>query len=208
VTDPAVISGAVACVAIAGTVVTTWLTLRHQRKADDQRRRHERHMRLLESGLSAAVDFLAAASRTSRTRQGLDMASRALGNTRPTADEKSYERYRTNYEEARDGAAVAVADAESAYAALRLLIPSVAGQARRYLDLCIQADIHPDDTKVDRERARQMVEETIQRALGGDLPVDWIFTEPASGRPRRWKIPLPRRPEHHEIAETPRQPGG
>jgi hypothetical protein len=31
-----------------GTAVTTWLTLRHQRKAEDKRRQHERHMRLLE----------------------------------------------------------------------------------------------------------------------------------------------------------------
>jgi len=71
VSNPAVISGAIALAAIVGTVVTTGLTLRHQRKAEDQRRRHERHMRLLDSGLRAAVDFLAAADRATRTRQAL-----------------------------------------------------------------------------------------------------------------------------------------
>jgi len=59
VTDPAVlaaeITGAVALAAVVGSTATTWLTLRHQRNAEDQRRRHERHMRLLDSGLNATV---------------------------------------------------------------------------------------------------------------------------------------------------------
>jgi hypothetical protein len=46
----AVITGAVALVAIVGTVVTTLLTLPRQRNAEDQRRRHERHMRRLSQG--------------------------------------------------------------------------------------------------------------------------------------------------------------
>jgi hypothetical protein len=74
----AVITGAVALVAIVGTLVTTWLTLRHQRNAEDKRRRHERHMHLLDSGLSAAVDFLAAADRTTHARQALNTASISL----------------------------------------------------------------------------------------------------------------------------------
>src|SRR6266568_3170062 len=77
--DPTVlaaeITGAVAFAAIVGTTATTWLTLRHQRNAEDQRHRHERHMRLLDSGLNAAVDFLAAADRTTRARQALDTRS-------------------------------------------------------------------------------------------------------------------------------------
>jgi hypothetical protein len=208
VNEPAVISGAVAFAAIVGTAFTTWLTLRHQRKADDQRRRHERHMRLLESGLNVAVDFLAAADRTTHARQVMDSASRILGSSKSSADEKTYERFRTNWEEAREGANAAVTNAESTYAAVRVLIPSVKDKARRYLDLCIRADAHPDKTKVDRERARQMVEETIRQAFGGDLPDNWMFAEPQREQPRRWKVPLPRRPERHEIAGTPRQPDG
>jgi hypothetical protein len=205
---PAIISGAVASVAIVGSVVTTGLTLRHQRKAEDQRRRHERHLRLLDSGLKAGVDFLAAADRTTRARQDQDSAGRVVGNAKSSADEKMYEHLRTNWEEARAGGSAAIADAESAYAAVRMLVPSAADQARRYLDYCIQADIHPDTTKVERQRARQMVEKTLQDAFGGDLPADWIFADsaPGSRRPRRWKIPLPRRAKRHEIAGPARQP--
>jgi hypothetical protein len=202
----AVITGAVALAAIVGTAVTTWLTLRHQRKADDKRRQHERHMRLLESGLRAAVDFLAAADRTTRARQALDTAYLSLDNAKSSSDQQIYQRFLTEVEEARERASAAVADAENAYAAIRMLVPSVTDQARFYLDFCIKADAHPDEGKVDRQRARQMVEETIRRALGGDLPDDWMFTEPESRRPRWWKISLPRRGKRHAIAETPRQP--
>ncbi len=188
----AVITGAVAFAAIVGAIVTTWLTLRRQRNAEDQRRRHERHMRLLESGLKAAVDFLAAADRTSRARQSLDVASRTLDNAKSAANEKTYEHYRASFEEARDRASAAIADAENAYTAVRMLIPSATDQARRYLDFCIQADAHPDEQKVERQRARQMVEETIRRAFGGDLPGDWTFAEPVpeSQRPLWRKITL------------------
>ena len=191
----AVITGAVALVAIVGTVVATWLTLRHQRDADDKRRRHERHMHLLESGLNAAVDFLAAADRTTRARQAVDTAAISLTGAKPSSDQQTYERFRLMYEDAKEQSIAAVADAENAYAAVRMLIPSVADQARRYLDICIQANAHPDETKVDRQRARQAAEQTIQRALGGDLPVNWIFAEPAPGskRPRWWKVPVGRR---------------
>jgi len=208
VTDPAVINGAIAFAAIAATTGTTWLTLRHQRKAEDQRRRHERHMRLLESGLRAAVDFLAAAERTTRARQELDTANISLDGAKSSADQQTYERFRAKVEEARESAATAVAEAENAYAALRMLVPSVAQPGRRYLDLCTQANSHPDDTKVDRQRARQMVEETIRHAFGGDLPDNWMFAEPVpeSRRPRWWKISLPRMGKRHAIAGTPRQP--
>jgi hypothetical protein len=174
----AIITGAVALVAIVGTVVTTWLTLRHQRNADEQRRQHERHMRLLESGLRAEVDFLAAADRTTHARQEQDTASISLTGSKPSSDQQTYEHFRAMYEQARERSQAAAADAENAYAAIRLLIPSAAGQARRYLDLCIQAAAHPDETKVDRERARQAVEQAIQRALGGDLPANWMFAQP------------------------------
>jgi hypothetical protein len=204
VSDPAVISGAIAGVAIAGTVVTTWLTLRHQRKAEDQRRRHERHMRLLDSGLRAAVDFLAAADRTTRARRDLDTAYMGLDKVKSSPDQQIYQHFLTKVEEARESASAAAADAENAYAAVRMLIPSVTDQARRYLDFCTQAVAHPDETKVERQRARQMVEETIRRAFGGDLPADWMFAEPESRRPRWWKIP--RRTKRHEITEAARQP--
>ena len=39
------------------------------------------------------------------------------------------------YEETRQQCSAAITDADNAYAAVRLLIPSVADQARRYLDL-------------------------------------------------------------------------
>jgi hypothetical protein len=174
----AVITGAVAFMAILGTMVTTGRTLRHQREAEDQRRRHERYMRLLESGLKAAVDFLAAADRTSRARQAVGTATISFDGARSSGNEQTYQRFLAKLEGAREDAYAATADAENAYTAIRLLIPSVASQARRYLDLCGKADAHPDETKVDRERARQAVEETIQRALGGDLPVNWMFAEP------------------------------
>jgi len=208
VTDPAVISGAIAFAAIAATTGTSWLTLRHQRKAEDQRRRHERHMRLLESGLRAAVDFLAAADRTTRARQELDTANISLDGAKSSGRTDLPEHLRANLEEVQKRASAAVADAENAYAALRMLVPSVAQQGRRYLDLCIQANAHPDDTKVDRQRARQMVEETIRHAFGGDLPDNWMFAEPVPGspRPRWWKISPPRGSKRHAIAGTPRQP--
>jgi hypothetical protein len=126
----------------------------------------------------AATADAAAADRTTRARQARDTASISLAGSKSSSDQQTYEHLRVMYEEARERSQAAVADAENAYAAIRLLIPSAAGQARRYFDLCIKADAHPDETKVDRERARQAVEETIQRALGGDLPVNWMLAEP------------------------------
>jgi hypothetical protein len=143
----AIISGAVAVAAIVGSVITTVLTLRRQRNAECQRRRHERHMRLLDSGLKAAVDFLSAADRTSRARQGVDTATRSISNAKPWADDKTYQHFRTSLDEARERASTAVADAENAYTVVRLLIPSATGQARRYLDLCIQANAPPGQRK-------------------------------------------------------------
>jgi hypothetical protein len=190
----------------ATAAVTTWLTLRHQRNAEDQRRRHERYMRLLDSGLNAAVDFLAAADRTTRARQALDTANISLDGAKSSADEKTYEHFRAAVEEARESASAAVADAENAYAAVRTLIPSGADQARRYLDFCIQAVAHPDETKVERQRARQMVEETIRRTFGGDLPDNWVFAEPAP-RPRWWQIQRRKAAKRASLdAGTPRQP--
>jgi hypothetical protein len=174
VTDPGVVaaitSGAVASAAIVASVITTWLTLRYQRNAEGQRRQHERRLRIFDSGLTAAVDFLEAADRTTHARQGLDSASRAFDNAKSSADEKTFEHFRMNVKEAQELTFAAITDAENAYTALRLLVPSVTDQARRYLDLCVHADIHPDEKKVERQRARQMAEEAIRRALGCDLP--------------------------------------
>lgn len=202
----AVITGGVAALAIVGAVITTWLTLRHQRKAEDQRRRHERHMRLLDSGLKAAVDFLAAADRTTRARQALDSAQISLDNSKSSASQQLNDRFRAVWEEARESASAAIADAENAYAAVRALIPSGADQARSYLEFCIKADANPDGTKVERQRARQMVEEAIRRAFGGDLPDNWVFAEPAP-RPRWWQIRRRRADKRDSLdAGAPRQP--
>jgi hypothetical protein len=167
----AVITGTVSLAAIAATSVTTAITLRHQRKTEDNRREHERRMRLLESALKAAVDFLAAADQTTHARQALDTAANTLGNAKQSADQQTYDRFRETWEKAREEVQAAVADAENAYAALRLLVPAVADQARRYLDFCLQADAYPDKMRADRQRARQMVEETLRYELGGDQQV-------------------------------------
>lgn len=164
-------------------------------------------MRLLDSGLRAAVDFLAAAHRTTRARQALDTAHISLDGAKSSSDDKTYQHFRAAAEEARESASAAVADAENAYAAVRMLVPSVTDQARRYLDFCIKANAHPDEGKVERERARQMVEDTIRHAFGSDLPDNWMFAEPVPESPRpRWKISLQRRGKRHAIAGTPRQP--
>jgi hypothetical protein len=128
-------------------------------------------MRLLESALKAGVDFLAAADRTTRARQALHTAANTLGNAKQSSDQQTYDRYREAWEQASERSQAARADAENVYAALRMLVPAVADQARRYLDLCINADAHPDMTKVDRKRARQMVQETLRHELGGDPQV-------------------------------------
>jgi hypothetical protein len=180
-----------AIAAIAGSVVTTGLTLQHQRKAGDQLRRHERHIKLLESGLKAAIDFPAAADRTTHAVQGADTANISLHQSKSLQDEQVYQRFSAELEEARADTFAAVAHADNAHAALRMLIPSAADQARRYLDYCISATAHPDQNKVERHRARQVVEDKIQQALGGDLPDNWMFAEPQIARPRRWKRLLP-----------------
>jgi hypothetical protein len=195
--DPAVITAAVSVAAIVATSVTAAITLRHQRQSEDQRREHERRMRLLESALEAAVDFLAAADRTTRARQGLVMAANTLGNAKQSSDQQTYDRYRETWEKAREELQAAVAEAEKAYAALRLLVPAVSDQARSYLDFCLQADAHPDANKADRERARQVVEETLQHELGGDPQVQ-------ESTRRQWRQILRRSPAPG--IEAPRQP--
>lgn len=182
----AVITGGVALVAIVSGVTQTRLNLHHQRKVEDQRRRHERHMRLLDSGVKAAVDFLAAADRTTRARQALDAAQISLDGAK-SSDSQTYQHFWVAFEEARASASAAVTDAENAYASVRMLVPSVADQARRYLDFCINATSYPDESKVDRQRARQMVEEAIRRVFGGDLPENWVFADLAP-RPRWWQL--------------------
>jgi hypothetical protein len=182
----AVITGGVALVAIVGGVTQTRLNLHHQRKAEDQRRRHERHMRLLDSGVKAAVDFLAAADRTTRARQALDTAQISLDGAK-SSDSQTYQHFWAVFAEARASASAAVTDAENAYASIRMLVPSVADQARRYLDFCSSATSYPDESKVDRQRARETVEQASRRVFGGDLPDNWLFAELAR-RPRWWQL--------------------
>ncbi len=138
----AIISGGVAFLAIVGSVTITGLNLRHQRKIEDERRQHERRMRLLDSGLKAAVDFLAAADRTTDARQAMDTAAISLQGAKSSSDQQTYDRFRLAWEEARDRSTAATRDAWDAYAALRLLVPAAARRARRYLDFCIKADAH------------------------------------------------------------------
>lgn len=166
--ESASITGAVAFVAIVGSGITTYLTLRHQRQSEEQRRQHERDMRLLESGLKAGVDFLAAADRTARARQHLDVASRSLDGAKSSQDQQIYDRYRNEWEEARDTSVAAFNEAQTAYAALRMLVPAVADEAGRYLGLCMQADAHPDKSKDERQRARQEVEQALRQTFEGD----------------------------------------
>ncbi len=208
-TDPTVLAADVAAGAallVAGaTSVTTWLTWRGQRKNADQQRRHERHMRLLDSTLTTAVDFLAAADRTARASQGLSTAYISLQGAKSTQDDETYQRFLAMFEESRASVSAAAADAENAYSAIRMLIPDVAYPARKYLDFCLAAEAHPDETKVDRERARQMTEQAIRKALGGDLPDDWMFAEPPVPQRRWWKV-LRRRSERRAVTGAPRQP--
>lgn len=163
--DPSIISGAVGSLAIIGAATTTWATLRHQRKLEGGRQGHERVMRLLDSTLTAAVGFLAAADRTTRAQQSLSTAYISLDGAKSNPDKQVYEHYRLIVEESRETTRAAIADAENAYSAIRMLIPDVAYPARRYLDFCRAADDHPDETKVDRERAREMTEQAIRDAL-------------------------------------------
>jgi hypothetical protein len=190
----AITSGAVAVAAIVASTVTTALTLRHQRNAEEKRRGDERQMHLLDTGIKATIDFLAAADRTSRAVQGVDIATRALSNAKSSADQQTYDDLRAKFEVAREQSYAAVADAENAYATVRMLIPSVTDQARHYLDLCTKANIHPDEEKDERQRAREEVEERIRRAFGGDLPTNWMVAESAP-RPRWWQI------GHHRAAK-------
>lgn len=164
----AVISGAVGSLAIIGAAITTWATLRHQRRLEGERRGHERSMRLLDSTRTAAVDFLAAADRTARAKQGLSTAYISLDQAKSSQDQQVYRQFRAIVEESRQEATAAAADAENAYSAIRMLIPDVADAARKYLDFCLAAEAHPDETRVDRERARQMTEQAIRSALGVD----------------------------------------
>ena len=87
------------------------------------------------------------------------------------------------FEESRASVSAAAADAENAYSAIRMLIPDVAYPARKYLDFCLAAEAHPDETKVDRERARQMTEQAIRTALDSDSPTARALAE--ASKPRR-----------------------
>ncbi len=65
-----------------------------------------------------------------------------------------YKQMLANYEEARQKAVVSWTGAETAYAAVRMLIPSISGQARQYLDFCQKAGFPQDTKKAEREQAR------------------------------------------------------
>jgi hypothetical protein len=103
----AVISGGVAFVAILSGAFTTWRTLCYQRDAEDQRYRRDRQMRLFDSGLTAAVDFLAAADRITRARRALEHAATNARTAR--AQDKDVEHYRALAEEADESVSTAMA---------------------------------------------------------------------------------------------------
>lgn len=92
--------------------------------------------------------------------------------------------------EEREREHVAAGEAENAYASVRMLIPAAADEARRYLDLCCQADVHTDSAAVKRQQARQAVEEKFRQTFGADF--NWVFVQPhpRSRRAWWWKIPL------------------
>jgi hypothetical protein len=190
----AIISGSVALLAVAGSVITTWLSLRNQRKAEDGRRDHERDMRLLDLALKAAIDFLAAADQVTGARFALHAAEISLDGASSVSDQQSYDEFRQAWMEARDQSIAAVRDARDAYAALRLLVPATARPGGRYLDLCLQADPRLNAGRADRERARQAAEEAIRDALGIDLPGDGAPAE------------LTSQPEEPAPAEQPAGP--
>ncbi len=203
--DPTVLGADIAAgaaVLVAGiTAVTTWLNWRGQRNDANQQRRHERSMRLLDSTLTAAVEFLAAADRTARAQQGLSAAYISLDSAKSGSDEQVYQHYLAIVEESREAARGAAADAENAYSAIRMLSPDVADPAHRYLDFCLRANIHPDETKVDRERARQMTEQAIRTALDEDSPAARALAQASRSRRR---MALRRTPPANGGA--PRQP--
>lgn len=160
----AIITGTVALLAIASSLATTWLNLCHQRQAEGQRREHERHMRLLDSALMAGVEFLVRADETTRAQQALQMATSSLQGAKSQGNEEFYKQTLASYTEIRQKAIAAWTRSETAYAAVRMLIPSASDQARQYLDLCEKADF-PDARKDDREQLRKNVEEILRQAF-------------------------------------------
>jgi hypothetical protein len=96
----------------------------------------------------------------------LSTAYISLDGSKSSKDEKPYQQFLAIVEESRASAMAAAADAENAYSAIRMLVPEVAYPGRKFLDLCKAANAYPDETKVDRERARQMTEQAIHGALG------------------------------------------
>jgi hypothetical protein len=164
-------------------------------------------MRLFDAGVTAAGGFLSAADRTAHARQALETATIKLNGVKSSGDQQLSEQLLQQADEARERSASAIEDAENAYSVLRLLVPAVAAPARHYLDYCIQTVDRPDSNRVERQRAREMVEETLRGTFGGNLLNNWIFPAQALKRQpsRRWKIPLARRPEQDNSAGAPRE---
>jgi hypothetical protein len=131
-----------------------------------RRREGEKRAHLLETTLRQAVDFMEAAARLARTRQAVSGAFMALDGAKSSGNEETYQHYRTALKATQDSAASASADAEKAQAAISLLIPQAAGATRSYLDLCNDADAHPDEKRDAREHARQTAEQAIRSAMG------------------------------------------
>lgn len=57
---------------------------------DSRQRKHDRHLRLLDTALAAAVDFLAAADRVARSAQGVSTAWITLDNVKGRQDEAAF----------------------------------------------------------------------------------------------------------------------
>lgn len=123
-----------------------------------------RSNRLLDEKLKHAVKFFEKADKLRRSSQSRLVATMSLDNARH-GDEKTFEYYRTQVEERTKESVEVFAEAEDAYNALRLLLPTAAEAARRYLDLCNAADPYPDDDKASRESARSIAEQAIRSAL-------------------------------------------
>jgi hypothetical protein len=134
-----------------------------------RRRRHDRQMRVFDAQLWTAAAFLSAADRVRRTTQSVDTTWRTVDGAK-TGDQAAYDEARGRIAAAQGRVAEATADAEAAYNELRLLIPDAAQPARSYLDLCSQAEAHPDASRPEREAAREQVENAVRSAMGVEMP--------------------------------------
>jgi len=133
---------------------------------EGRRRKSEELARLHEAKLRHAIDVLEAAARLTKGRQDTSTATRKLANAKDSGDEAAYQQHLPGVTETREAEASAFTDAEKGYNAISLLMPAAADATRLYLNLCNQADAHPDAKRDAREKARCAAEDAIRKAVG------------------------------------------